>query len=66
MRHDEHMSAAPQCDKTAYNSKGAALAGAARFAGRYNASRLRVYFCRACTGWHLTSKVRAPQGGAES
>lgn len=51
------MSEISTCGKTAYNSRGAALAGAVRFTGR-NTSMLRVYFCRRCEGWHLTSKPR--------
>lgn len=50
--------------KRPYKTESKALRAAARCAGRYNARQLRVYQCRECRRWHLTSQPRASRPGA--
>lgn len=45
--------------KVRHGSEAKALRAASRLAGKHNTRSLRVYSCRHCNGWHLTSIPRA-------
>lgn len=50
----------PACQgKVEYRSRTEALGAAARYVGRHNTSKLRVYVCHFCHRWHLTNQVRS-------
>lgn len=54
-----------RCGKIRYTSKPAAeAAGVLRAEQNPNyPDVLRVYFCRRCDGWHLTSQPKKPPAG---